>query len=98
MAHAVAAGMVSEMENGWIRKETEESRRRIPVVTEDGLGEPVGWETGRDLSLCNMVGRVGWVIGYWKEDGNEDERERERERRGWYKYNHHFDPCLPLLD
>ncbi|KAF5760382.1 hypothetical protein HanXRQr2_Chr16g0752881 [Helianthus annuus] len=59
MAHAVAAEVVSEMEDGWMRKETEESRRRMPAVTEDGSGEPVGWETGRDLSLCNMVGRVG---------------------------------------
>ncbi|MFS7944861.1 hypothetical protein Hanom_Chr06g00517221 [Helianthus anomalus] len=58
MAHVVAAEVVSEMEDGWMRKETAESQRWIPAVTEDGSGEPVGWETGRYLSLCNMVGRV----------------------------------------
>lgn len=41
IAHAVAAEVVPEMEEGWIRKDMEESLRRMPATTEDGSFEEV---------------------------------------------------------
>ncbi|KAI3709135.1 hypothetical protein L2E82_38894 [Cichorium intybus] len=48
------------MEDGWIRNDMDESFRRLPATTEDVSSEEGWWETGRDLSLCNMEVMADW--------------------------------------
>ncbi|KAI3768072.1 hypothetical protein L2E82_18504 [Cichorium intybus] len=58
IAHAVAAGVMSVMEEGWVRKDMEESLRHMPTTTEDVSSVKGRWETETDLSLYNTEAMV----------------------------------------
>lgn len=84
IAHAVAAVVVPEMAEGWMRKDMEESLRRMPSATED-WSSLFEWETGRDAAFRNIVAMV--LDGNWKAMEMEMEIEIERVYiTGWCFY------------